>query len=193
MEIVYIHGANASSETFTYIRDHLPEKEILFDYASSNGFKNNLKSMKERLNESTEEIFFIAHSLGGIYAYYLANEFAEKTIGGVTISTPYGGSRHADWMRMVFPLITLYRDIGPNSSPIANLSSLNVPKNWLNVVSTKGSNPWMHEPNDSVVTIASMKAIAGVPIVEVPLNHYEVVVSKQVLGIIHNQLYQQSR
>jgi hypothetical protein len=44
MKLVYIHGANATSESFNYIRDKLG-KGIDINYDSRNGFENNLKEI----------------------------------------------------------------------------------------------------------------------------------------------------
>jgi hypothetical protein len=42
----------------------------------------------------------------------------------------------------------------------------------------------MHEPNDGVVTIASQKHHADMELIEVDYNHYEVVLSDQVVKLI---------
>ena len=43
--IAYIHGASATGESFThirqYVRDYFEEPDILLDYKSENGFDNN--------------------------------------------------------------------------------------------------------------------------------------------------------
>ena len=56
MNIVYIHGASATSESFNYIREHIGGKEILINYDSHNGFKNNLNDMLEVLQD-IDDIF----------------------------------------------------------------------------------------------------------------------------------------
>ena len=100
--IVYIHGASATGESFThirqYVRDYFEEPDIVLEYQSSEGFENNLDKMKGQLDEA-ERLFFISHSLGGIYSLYLANHYKETTVGGVSLSTPYGGSREADFAK----------------------------------------------------------------------------------------------
>jgi hypothetical protein len=64
MNLVYIHGASATSESFNYIRSKLGAG-IDINYDSRNGFENNLAEMKLSLM-NTRDIFFVAHSLGGI-------------------------------------------------------------------------------------------------------------------------------
>jgi hypothetical protein len=46
----------------------------------------------------------------------------------------------------------------------------------------------MHEPNDGVVTISSQKHHADMELVEVEYNHYEVVLSDEVVGLIKERV-----
>ena len=188
MTIVYIHGASATSESFTHIRDHIQKPDLTINYDSSNGFARNLKDMKAQL-EDVEKVFFIAHSLGGIYALHLADYFPNKILGAVTLSTPYGGSREADFARYFLPFSRLMRDIGPLAGPMARVRDLNFPKDqWTNVVTTRGQSPWIVEENDGVVTLASMRYHPDMELVELPLNHYEVVISNKTVEIIKDRL-----
>jgi pimeloyl-ACP methyl ester carboxylesterase len=188
MTIVYIHGASATSESFVHIREHVQRPDIAIDYDSSRGFSQNLKDMKAQLDD-IEKIFFVAHSLGGIYALHLADYFPNKVLGAVTLSTPYGGSREADFARYFLPFSRLMRDIGPLSEPMARVRDLNFPKDkWTNVVTTRGQSPWIVEDNDGVVTLASMRYHKEMELVELPLNHYEVVISNKTVDIVKDRL-----
>lgn len=189
--IVYIHGASATAESFNHIRqfvrDHIEEPDIALEYKSSDGFEHNLTQMKGKLDDS-ERLFFISHSLGGIYSLYLSNHYRDTTIGGVSLSTPYGGSKEADFARYFLPFNQLMRDIGTMSQPMRDSRELPVPKNWTQIVSTVGQSPWITEPNDGVVTLRSMKYRTDMEIIELPLNHYEVVLSNQVVDIIIDKI-----
>lgn len=189
--IVYIHGASATAESFSYIRqfvrDHFEEPDIMLEYKSDNGFQNNLDSMKGQLDDA-ERLFFISHSLGGIYALNLANYYSETTHGGVSLSTPYGGCAEADFARYFLPFSRLMRDIGTMSTPMIDAKKLPAPKNWTQVVTTVGQSPWIKAPNDGVVTLKSMNHRRDFELVEVALNHYEVVLSSQVVEIILDRL-----
>ncbi len=185
--IVYIHGASATAESFTHIRqfvrDHTEHPDIAFEYNSSDGFDHNLENMIGQLDEA-ERLFFVSHSLGGIYALHLADYYKDRTVGGVSLSTPYGGSRQADFARYFLPFNQLMKDIGPMSRPMARAQKLPAPPNWTQVVTTRGSSPWIHEPNDGVVTLESMRYRQDFDIVELPLNHYEVVISNSTVESI---------
>jgi pimeloyl-ACP methyl ester carboxylesterase len=193
MKIVYIHGAKASGTSFNYIREHLNHSdEIVIEYSTVNGFENNLEDMKKGLVDA-DNLFFICHSMGGIYATHLAHYFQEQTIGAVTMSTPYGGAGAADYAKYFLPFSRLLKDIGPNSRPIRLTNTLNIVHPWCNIVTTKGDSPWMIEPNDGVVTINSQRHRNDMEFYELPLNHYEVVISRETVNIIKQKLKKYSK
>jgi pimeloyl-ACP methyl ester carboxylesterase len=187
--IVYIHGASATGESFTHIREHIKSKDQVLEYSSSNGFKNNLATMAEKL-ESVDKLFFVAHSLGGIYALHLADRFRNRVQGGITLSTPYGGCVQADFAQYFLPFSRLMRDIGTMSAPMSAVAKITAPNNWVNIVTTAGQSPWINEPNDGVVTIESMRAKTDIELIELNLNHYEVVISNRVVDIIKQRTKQ---
>jgi len=185
MNLVYIHGANATSESFNYIRDKLGQG-VDINYDSRNGFKNNLEDMLSTLS-NYKDIVFIAHSLGGIYSLHLANAIPKQVLGAVTLSTPYGGAEVADYAQYFLPFSRLMRDIGPSSWAMRQADRIKIQHPWTNVVTVRGQSPFMVEPNDGVVTIASMKHHADMELVEVDYNHYEVVLSDQIIEIIRER------
>lgn len=188
--VVYIHGASATAESFNYIRDHIKEKDIAIEYDSANGFENNLKEM-ELVIQKYKDVIFICHSLGGIYALHLSNSFPERIRGAITLSTPYGGAEVADYAKYFLPFSRLMRDIGPGSWPMKTANHIKLQHPWLNVVSTSGKSPWMNVPNDGVVTISSMKKrSADMDIIEIDVNHYEIVISNKVVDIIKHRMEQ---
>ena len=76
------------------------------------------------------------------------------------------------------------------SRPMADAKRLPPPPNWTQVVTTRGASPWIHEPNDGVVTIESMQYRQDFELVELPLNHYEVVISNAVVELILDRIGQ---
>lgn len=189
--IVYIHGASATAESFThirqYVRDTFDEPDTMLEYKSSDGFDHNLEQMKGKL-DGEERLFFISHSLGGIYALYLANWYRETTHGGVSLATPYGGSEQADFARYFLPFNQLMKDVGTMSHPMREASYLTAPPNWTQIVTTTGQSPWIQEPNDGVVTLKSMRSRTDFELVEMDLNHYEVVISDRVVELIIDRI-----
>ena len=121
MNLVYIHGASATGDSFNYIRHHLNHHdESVIEYDSQNGFDRNLDDMK-RIVCNIKQIVFVCHSLGGIYALHLADAFPQNVLGAVTLSSPYGGAESADYAKYFLPFNRLLRDIGPTSAPMKSV------------------------------------------------------------------------
>ena len=186
MNLVYIHGASATSESFNYIRSKLG-KGIDINYDSRNGFENNLNEMQVQL-KGYSDLVFIAHSLGGIYSLHLANALPDAVKGAVTLSTPYGGAEVAEVVKYFLPFSRLMRDIGPSSWAMKQADKIKIQHPWTNIVTVKGQSPFMHEPNDGVVTIASQKHHEDMELVEVDCNHYEVVLSDAVIKLVKERV-----
>jgi pimeloyl-ACP methyl ester carboxylesterase len=186
MTLVYIHGASATSESFNYIRDKLGAG-IDINYDSRNGFENNLKSMQDQLAD-VKDIAFVAHSLGGVYSLHIANAMPNQVKGAVTLSTPYGGAEVAEFAKFFLPFSRLMRDIGPSSWAMKQAKQIKIQHPWTNIVTVKGQSPFIIEPNDGVVTIASQKHHEDMELLEVDYNHYEVVLSDQVVGLIKERV-----
>lgn len=193
MLLVYIHGASATSESFNYIRQHIKGNELLINYDSRNGFEKNLENMRALLS-AQQDMFFICHSLGGIYALHLANLFPDQVLGAVTLSTPYGGAEVADVAKYFLPYSRLLKDIGPTSWAMKAARSITISKPWTNIVTIQGSAPWIPAPNDGVVTISSQRKREDImELIELDCNHYEVVLNNMVVAIINNCIKKQSR
>ena len=186
INLVYIHGASATSESFNFIRTKVGVG-IDVNYDSRSGFENNLKDIQQQL-EGIENIFFIAHSLGGVYSLHLANAMPEQVLGAVTLSTPYGGAEVAEFAKFFLPFSRLMRDIGPSSWAMKQANKIKIQHPWTNIVTVKGQSPFIIEPNDGVVTIASQKHHADMELIEIDYNHYEVVLSEQVVKLIKQRI-----
>jgi pimeloyl-ACP methyl ester carboxylesterase len=186
MTLVYIHGASATSDSFNFIRSKLG-KGIDINYDSRNGFKNNLAEIIEQLAD-VQDMAFIAHSLGGIYALHVANAMPDQVVGAVTLSTPYGGAEVAEYAKYFLPFSRLMRDIGPNSWAFEQADKIKIQHPWTNVVTVKGQSPFMLAHNDGVVTVDSQKHHVDMELVEVDYNHYEVVLAEPVVKIIKERV-----
>jgi len=186
MTPVYIHGASATSDSFNYIRSKLGNG-IDINYDSRNGFENNLNDMIKQLAD-VKDIAFVAHSLGGIYALHIANAIPDQVVGAVTLSTPYGGAEVADYAKYFLPFSRLMRDIGPNSWAMKQANKIKIQHPWTNVVTTKGQSPFMLAHNDGVVTIVSQRHHEDMELIEIDYNHYEVVLSDEVIKLIKERV-----
>lgn len=188
MLLVYIHGASASGASFNYIRRQLKhDNELVIEYSSERGFMNNLESISKQITDC-RDVYFIAHSLGGIYAHHLANMFPDQILGATTISTPYNGAESAEYIKHFLPHHRLFKDIGPSSEPIAKSKKLPILHPWTNVVTIRGSNPLIIYENDGVVTLNSMRYRDDMKLVELEVNHYEVVLKEETVNIIRGEI-----
>ena len=188
MIVVYIHGASATGESFNFIRHNLNYKhELVLEYDSKDGFMNNLKHMKHTL-ANEQRVFFICHSLGGIYAVHLAHALSDRVIGAVTLSTPYNGAESAEYIRRLMPFNRLFSDISPTSEPIKTANQLAIKHPWTNIVSVSGHNPLIIYPNDGVVTLKSMRHRNDMNLIELPVNHYEIVLSHKTVDLIKQHI-----
>ena len=186
MKLVYIHGANATSESFNHIRTRLGTGLDL-NYDSRDGFEHNLDAMLSSLAK-IKQCFFIAHSLGGIYALHLSHHLPTHVLGAVTLSTPYGGAEVADYAQYFLPFSRLMRDIGPSSWALREAAKIKVQHPWCNIITTTGHSPFLPVPNDGVVSIRSQRHHEDMELIDVNYNHYEVVLAEPVIEIIRERI-----
>jgi pimeloyl-ACP methyl ester carboxylesterase len=183
MKVVLIHGAKASNDSWLSLQAHLPQQKIYLPYKSEAGFHSNLKGMLETL-EGERDLFVLAHSLGGIYALHLLGHLPGIVLGGCTISTPYAGSKTADWMKYMVPS-QLLRDVGTYSKPITESRAVSINVPWTQLVSTSGEASILPmEPNDGVVTWASMRSRDDMVKIDVDANHFEILVKPATADIV---------
>ena len=110
-----------------------------------------------------------------------------RSVGGVSISTPFRGSSTADWAKYIVPSYPLFRDIGRKSDPIKQANEIELDIPWTQIVSTTGSVPYHNGPNDGVVTLASMTHRTDMELVEVQHTHYETMCADSVSEIIKDR------
>ncbi|MDO8312927.1 MAG: hypothetical protein Q7T25_13405, partial [Sideroxyarcus sp.] len=131
-----------------------------------------------------DSIFFVAHSLGGIHALHLANELPGKVRGGVTLSTPYGGSESAEMLRYLLPFQRVLHDIAPRAAPIVEANGFEILVPWTNIVTMRGDSPLMRTANDGVVTRNSMRNRKDIHLIDVESNHFEILQHPEAVRII---------
>lgn len=182
LKICFVHGHGASSESFNFIRSQLGHESICLEYDSANGFAANLTAMRAQLTDAGR-VFFIAHSLGGLYALHLADSMGDRAVGAVTMATPYAGSEAALALNYIWPQ-QLYKDIHCAAAPVVQARAMAPRPRWTAIVSTKGHSQLMAAANDGVVTRDSMRARTGARFIDVHSTHHEVVVARRSVEII---------
>lgn len=190
MNLVYIHGNHATADSFNFIRSKLSGyNDVVLEYDSAHGFYSNHARMLDRL-AGKPDLFFIAHSLGGIHALHLAAELSGQVLGGVTMSTPYGGSEAAELVACLMPFSQVLQDIRPRSAPILDGKRIALDVPWTNLVSTAGASPFMLAANDGVVTHDSMRHRDDIQLVDIACNHFEIVLNQDALTVIQSEIAQ---
>lgn len=174
--IVFIHGANMSKLSFNYIGQKLNQHNAVFpEYHTQNGLENNIQEACDFIKESLGNKSFtvIGHSMGGMVGLGVARKMP-KCKKLITMSTPFGGSKLANFMSMVMPYHQMFRDIRTSDPHLQNLIDEPTPVPSLCLVSTVGNSPFNMRENDGVVSIESQKELKGAQIIELPVNHYEI-------------------
>ena len=177
MKIAYIHGLNSSSKIFNHIHSQLPEHDSLFlDYNTSHSIEESYSFIISKLNED-EPLSIVSHSLGGLIAYLIATRDNKIKIDKlVTLSSPFGGSDHARFLKWIYPGYKILNDLSPRSNIINEINQSQLKKTkMISLISTHGSIPLISEENDGVVTIKSQQASLAKKKIDIQANHFEIV------------------
>jgi len=191
-EVWFIHGANATPTSFNYIKESLERDPELNEYKFVDiiyDCQENLKSIISVLARSApkdKQLYIIGHSLGGVVAVGVSQKIIQFDMpvslrGVITMSSPFGGSESADYLRWLYPQYHLFRSISTTSRVITDLKSVGAVVPTLSLVTTSGNNPLFSSANDGVVTVASQRALKKSVYVEMPYNHFEVLVSTETV------------
>lgn len=186
-KIILIHGANASPMSFNYIKARLPTAEYhVVDYSTVDGFYPNLEKMVDQL-KGDNKYYVLSHSMGGIYAMHLTQYINIQR--SISVSTPFEGLGIADWAKYMMPNYQLFKDVSLRAMPITQLKDIKIKMPWTQVVTTRGSVPWVKDPNDGVVTIASMSTRKDIDYVYIKESHNEIMMSDELVEIVKKQFF----
>lgn len=188
--IVFIHGAGATNRSWNYILEKLnPDSYTLLNYDVNHRFKYNLAKLSMKFNKLPyDDIVLVTHSMGGVYGLHLYSIYQHKINKAISLATPFGGSRTADYVKYLVPSYILFREVGTRSQAIVDGHKVEIKIPWLQVVTTDGEVPWHADGNDGVVTIESQKHREDMQIIELPINHHEILISDETVNIIKQTL-----
>jgi pimeloyl-ACP methyl ester carboxylesterase len=184
--ICTIHGNAATFNSFSFIKKCLPEYEYLdLSYDSRMGFWNNLEHMEDCLSYYPEDEFvFLSHSLGGVYAAYLASFFRKRTLAMITMATPFAGCEAAGMLNLLAPS-QLFKDIRPSSDVMRGVQQLDIKCPVTAIVTTSGQSSLWVKLNDGCVSRESMMSLKGdVTYKEVNATHSEVLLHQETVRIV---------
>lgn len=189
--LVFLPGARTTSMSLQMLRWALIDRPaVLLDYATQGRFADRLQALIVQLQEAAgrRPLFFVGHSLGGIYAVHLAHHFAAQTCAGVTLATPYGGVPGSWQLKRMDGGNSIWQDLVPTAWAVRSAQALPLACPWTQVVATAGHTRWLRGPNDGVVTVASQRARKCEQIA-LPVNHYAVLMHPRVVSIIRSRLW----
>lgn len=188
MQIAYIHGLNSSSCSFNYLCTMLPNHSITaITYNSHQPLLDSIAQVKKQLPKG--EVSLVGHSLGGLIAVLLAAECADRVNKLVTISTPFAGSKIAHFFRWLPGHPAVLKDIVPHAEKIIMISQLKLQIPTLSIISVSGGLATASEPNDSVVSVSSQKALKFGKKVEVKANHFEILLNDKTIKLVKDFLF----
>jgi len=182
MKVIFIHGANASKTSWNWIGSHI-EDHIRLEWSMLTDPESNLQAMEEQLPD--EPCMVVGHSMGGLYAWHLADRNPGKIVKGLSFGTPWGGSIQASVWKLLnlnVPWLKMLSRIEPWTTQPRMLEP---PVPWTNIVTSKGFDLFGVGANDGVVTVASQRELHG-DCEEITLNygHNEVLQSPELVELI---------
>lgn len=185
--IVWIPGLNSSNRSFNYIIACLPaHNAIKVDYDSHQPLQKSITQVLKQI-PSDGEISIVGHSLGGVIGTLLSADDRVQEL--VTISSPLGGSKAANFVRWLPGHPEVLHDITPRSPYIQHIlmTPLSVPT--LSIISTAGHLNTTSEPNDSVVTVASQIALPFGKKTRVQASHFEILLADETVKLIKKHIF----
>lgn len=181
--ITYIHGAGASPRSFAWLQERLPEHRATFvTYSVSDTMSTVVERVLDLVTSCGERQILVGHSMGGLIAAACSHHTLVSRVA--TLSAPFGGL-HMAGLASLFSSAPMLRDLARYSAGMIRLRAEGVGCPALSVVGTAGL-PFIREPNDGAVTVASQRALPGPRYVETPLNHFEVLLDQAVADLIRD-------
>ena len=188
--ILFLHGAGSTSDVWKQLRPQINDDTSVLDYYHKNNFESTVSRVTDHI-KLLGTVTLVGHSFGGIVAWHAARNCSNvRSI--ITISSPWNGVGIVEILnRMgILPHRAIF-DANENFMKNISRSSyilketreqqLSVPH--LNIITTKGK-PFLPR-NDGLVEVSSQVAVKSLRNIFLDYNHYEVLRSQDLPGIIH--------
>lgn len=188
MKIVYVHGANATPKSFTFIKSTLGKHQAYdFEYDANDPIEGTVNRLVDFIPSGSH---VVSHSLGGVISVAASQRIPDKIKSIVSMGSPYGGSEAASRALLFMPFNTFLHNISVHSKLIQTISSsiVNVP--LLKIITTAGNYVFETKMNDGVVTVDSQMSLWGGEELIVHLNHFEVLLDQTVANSIKHFIQQ---
>lgn len=192
--IVYVHGASSTPVSFNYIYQNLPKHNRHdFTYDCSKPIKDTIIALTQfySLSNFGDECYLVGHSMGGIIATVAS--YIRPAKKAIIISSPLAGSKAATYLKWMFPKYGLFDNISMNSPAINKIQEKGAVIPTLNIITEGGESPVIKEKNDGVVSVESQSSLKNCTSMIFNLNHFEVLLSPDVVREIKNFLWDSSK
>lgn len=184
--ICFLHGLNSSHYSFAYMAKELGGIYVSnINYTSQQPLAVSIQQVAKQLPKDGE-LILVGHSLGGVIAMLIAHARTHNIKKVVTISAPLGGSKAAVYARWFVSGLQVLGDITPHSTYMRHIGTAAAPCPVLSIISTGGGLCTTSEPNDSIVTVASQRALAYGKKIEIKANHFEVLMHEQTIKAVRD-------
>jgi pimeloyl-ACP methyl ester carboxylesterase len=186
--IIFIHGASSTPTSFNYVAQNLPDHNRFdFTYDCTVEVGKIVQALYDFIPDEGEYVL-IGHSLGGILAAgaIYKNIGKKKNISKlVSMSSPFAGSRIANYLRWLFPKYGLFDNVAEDNPLIMTIKRTGAIIPTLNIVTDGGETPIMSEKNDGVISVLSQIVLKNVEQLKVVhLNHFEVLLDFEVVEAV---------
>ncbi len=189
MNIVFVHGAWATKESFNYIAPDLKHNKYFFEYDCQ---KNNFLQICEKLKDFTkymlddERVVFVGHSLGGLISLYTAQTYFPDACNGVmTISSPVKGIYINPLIRPFMYLRSpILNEVSPDSNIIRSINKFEYEFPIVSVVSVSSFSPAHIGESDGVLPVTAQmwkpKTKETFEITKINNSHNEILLTKSL-------------
>jgi len=200
--ILFVYGIGGypqSWKSFFEKVDRTKYQPWFYYYPSGVRLGNAGKALDIIVNElhikyKFETMYVIAHSMGGLVAkeFIAKNDTAEQKDYiklFITISTPWGGDKDAEWAKHAPAVIPCWHDMTPDSEFVKNISAKKIPSDipYYLLFSYNGDRKPFRRNNDNIVYLSSQLHLEmqerAEKIYGFDLNHTKILQDKDVLNI----------
>ena len=197
--VVFIHGSGQSKLSFNFLEIFLPEHNLLsLEYDVQEDPETIIKRFKFIIDQNldNEPFSIVAHSYGCVLSARLLDIYDVNHF--VALSSPWGGSRTAKWLAMVFRQSTLFSTLTPGSAFLTSIakSKSDIPITNIVTAGTGSGNALAGlggSPNDGLLTIETQKKVpvgfTNKENITVYLSHNEVLLSMEIVNIIQERIF----
>ena len=166
--VLFIYGMGGYGQSWLPLISRLDQNKYqpwVYQYPSGYPITASAKALNIIIKQIQDKykfkkIIIVAHSMGGLVASQFIKNFKQENPKAIklfiTVSTPWGGDKDAEWGQKAPATIPCWNDIVPNSALIKSLSPYNFDNIPYYLLFTyKGDRKPFRINNDTTISIAS--------------------------------------